>query len=133
MGNINRYIMDTLKPIVGKNVWPLICPLENKPSKFATFVVEYDRPGDYGDNSEMGWMHFVSIMFFKKSTSNKKPVNILDERKEIRKALIDAGFAVTQITYFHDTEGGYSYMTFSANIEEDVVDPPAEDEEDPDP
>lgn len=113
--------MQTLEPVVGKSVWPLVCPLEDKPKAFVTFVVEYDVPADYGDDTVLGWTHYVSICYFKKSVSNKKPANIIKERSDIRAALIEAGFSVTRITYFHDMEEGYSELVFSVNIQEDDV------------
>ena len=127
-GNINRYLINTLKPITGKNIWPLICPYENKPDKYIIFIVEYDAPGDHGDNSEYGWLHFVSVLFFKRSSSKNKPANIINERSEIRRRLIEAGFSVTRIQYFHDTETGYSQLEFSVNIPEEDTEEVSQDE-----
>ena len=122
--NLNQYVEATLGDIVDGHIWPLVCPLEDKPTEFITYVHE-DYPDDYGDNRDEAWVYDIEINWYKLGSGSHtkqvslKPANYLRAREQIRSALTDAGFTVSRILYNHESDTGYTHLTFLAWIEEE--------------
>ena len=116
--NINQYIESTLSDMVGGNIWPLMCPLENQPNEFITYAPEDDAADDFGDNDEQEWVYSMEINWFKRGASRTKPANYIKARRDIRTRLKAAGFTVTRFMYHHESDTGFTRLTCLAWIEE---------------
>ena len=46
--NVNQKIENALSDLAAGNIWPLACPLEEKPNTFAVYMIERTTPADYG-------------------------------------------------------------------------------------
>lgn len=117
--NVNQKIEEALSEMVKGNIWPLSCPLEVSPDEFIIYLPEKDIPADFGDDDNHEWVHFMEVNWFKKGES-RKPVNYIQERKQIRFLLKKAGFSVTGILPCYEKETGYTHLIFLCDIcEED--------------
>ena len=94
--NVNQKIENALSDLVAGNIWPLACPLEEKPNTFAVYMIERTTPADYGDDSHSEWIQHLEITWFSRSASGskRKPVNYLAAEEKIIAALETAGFTV---------------------------------------
>ena len=110
--SINQNIERALSAIV-PNIWPLVCPEEKPPKEYIVYNPEIDVPEDFGDNEIGEWVHFAQVHFFTKS-------NYLNKRTKIRKALIQAGFLVSDITTIYENDSGYYHLCFSCCKEENM-------------
>lgn len=117
--NINQYIESLLSGYVEGNIWPLVCPLENKPNEFIVYGPEDDSPEDSGDDEDQAWVYRLEINWYKRGPSKTKPANYIKARRDIRDILRHAGFTVTNIMYYHESDTGFTRLTFLAWIEED--------------
>lgn len=59
--NVNQKIETALSDMVSGNIWPLNCPLENKPDIFIVYEPEKEIPDDFGDDQEGEWIHQMAI------------------------------------------------------------------------
>lgn len=112
--SVNQIIESALRNMV-TSIWPLVCPEEKPPKEYIVYNPEIDVPEDYGDNAAGEWVQYMQVHLFTKS-------NYLKKRKEIRKALKDAGFLVSDITTMYEKDSGYYHLCFSCNIEENMED-----------
>ena len=117
--NINQYIESTLSDYVGGRIWPLLCPMEQQPNEFITYGPDDDSPEDFGDDDDEAWVYRMEINWYKRGASKLKPANYIRARQEIRSRLKAAGFEITNILYAHETDTGFTRLTFLAWIEED--------------
>ena len=117
--NINQYIESILSSYVNGNIWPLVCPLENRPNEFIVYGPEDDSSEDFGDDNDEAWVYRMEFNWFKRGVSKTKPANYIKARREIRAILKDAGFTVTNILYYHENDTGFTRVTFLAWIEEE--------------
>lgn len=115
--NVNQKIEKALSEIVNGNIWPLSCPLEEKPDKWITYLPELETPSLQGDDEDLEWTHYIQIHWFAKGQ-----VNYMGARREIRSLLRGAGFSVTDIVYHYETDTGITHLIFSCNIVEDDMD-----------
>jgi hypothetical protein len=60
----------------------------------------------------------MEVNWYKKDGS-RSPVNYVRERKQIREALKEAGFTVTNILYFFEKDTGYTHLAFMCFIMEE--------------
>lgn len=122
--NLNQHIEKALGDIVDGNIWPMVCPLEDKPTEFITYDHE-DHSDDFGDNEEEAWVYEVEVNWYKLGAGSRtkqvalKPANFIQARERIRTALKAAGFIVSKILYNHESDTGYTHLTFLAEIEEE--------------
>ena len=116
--NVNQKIENALSDMVDGNIWPLSCPLEVPPDEFITYLPEEEAPEDFGDNEDLEWVHYMQVHWFKRSES-RKPVNYINRRKQIRSALKDVGFSVSDIFTCYEKDTGYTHLVFSCNIREE--------------
>ena len=123
--NVNQKIENALSLMVNGNIWPLSCPLETKPDKWIIYIPEVENPSICADNYDIEWTHYMQVHWFAKGQAN-----YMSTRKEIRKLLRNAGFSVTDIDYYYETDStvtspsgtGITHLVFSCNIEEDDTD-----------
>ena len=116
--NVNQKIEKALSGMAGGNIWPLSCPLEELPGEYIVYLPELEAPEDFGDNADLAWSHHMQVHWFKKE-GQKKPVNYIAARKEIRRALKAAGFAMSEILVFFEKDTGYTHLVFVCSIEEE--------------
>lgn len=119
--NINQYIESVLSDMVDGNIWPLVCPEENKPSQFITYGSDYENPEDFGDNLESNedWVYHLEINWFGMGYMKMYAADYLTARNEMRDRLRNAGFTITQIPApFHEKDTGYTRLTILVSIEE---------------
>ena len=117
--NVNQKIEAALSEIVDERIWPLSCPLEEKPDEYIVYLPEEDYSADFGNDEEHAWMHRMEVNWYKKGSTKTKAVNYMGARKQIRGALKNAGFSVSNILYFFETDTGYTHLTFICSIQED--------------
>ena len=108
--NVNQILESALNPICA-NVWPITCLDDNGPAESITYNPEYEAAGTYADDQDQGWIHYMQVHFFTKK-------NYIKKRREIRQALRQAGFLVTEIATSYERESRYYHLTFSCYIEE---------------
>ncbi len=116
--NVNQKVETALSNLVNDNIWPLSCPLEEPPDEWIVYNPELEAPGDFGDDRDLEWVHYMQVHWFKRGTA-KSPVNYVGIRKAIRARLRDAGFTVSDITTLFENDTGITHLVFSCNIEED--------------
>ena len=122
--NVNQKIETALSDIVSGNIWPLNCPLENKPDIFIVYEPEKEIPDDFGDDQEGEWIHQMAITWFARpvseSGSSMKPVNYIRARKEIREKLEAAGFTMRNILPGYEKDTGYTTCILVCEIAEEL-------------
>lgn len=117
--NVNQKIEQALSEIVGGNIWPLSCPLENTPGEFIVYLPTEEHPEDFGDDRDLAWVHEMEVNWYKKGET-KKPVSYIKTRKKIRAALKKAGFCVQSIVPLYEKDTGYTSLVFTcSDIEEE--------------
>lgn len=122
--NINKKIMGALSELVDGHIWALSKPAEEDPDIYIVFNPELDAAEDFGDDEDLAWNQYMQVHWF-----GRGRVNYLQPRKQIRKALKEAGLIVDEITVIHEGEAGgktganskgWTHMVFSCNAEEDL-------------
>lgn len=116
--NVNRKIETALSDLVGNNIWPLSCPLEEPPDEWVVYNPELETSEEFGDDQDLEWMHYMQVHWFKRG-DGKRPVNYVGIRKTIRARLRDAGFSVSDIETLFEKDTGITHLVFLCNIEED--------------
>lgn len=116
--DVGEKIENALSEMVSGNIWPLSCPLESTPDEFIVYLSEDERPADFGDDQDLAWMHYMEVNWYKKG-KRSKPVSYESERKKIRTALKDAGFAISNIVPLFEKDTGYTHLVFLCSIQED--------------
>ena len=108
--NVNQKIENALSDLAAGNIWPLACPLEEKPNTFAVYMIERTTPADYGDDSHCEWIQHLEITWFSRSASGskRKPVNYLAAEEKIIAALETAGFTVKNSIPGYEGDTGYT-------------------------
>lgn len=69
--SVNQIIESALKPIC-PDVWPIVCPDDNKPAEYIAYNPEYEAPGTYADDQDQNWIHYMQVHFFTKKIISKK-------------------------------------------------------------
>ncbi len=116
--NVNQKIEAALSDLVGGNIWPLSCPLEELPGEWIVHNPELETPELHGDDADLEWVHYMQVHWFKRGNA-KSPVNYVGIRKTIRARLRDAGFSVSDIETLFEKDTGITHLVFSCNIEEE--------------
>ena len=113
--NVNQKIENALSDLAEGNIWPLACPLEEKPNTFAVYMIERTTPADYGDDSHCEWIQHLEITWFSRSASGskRKPVNYLAAEEKIIVALETAGFTVKNSIPGYEGDTGYTTCTIT--------------------
>lgn len=109
--SVNRKIEDALRSII-QNIWPLCCPEESKPEEYIVYNPEMEVPGVFADDTDLDWVHYMQIHFYTKQ-------DYTERRKMIRKRLRNAGFVVTDIDTFYESDTAYYHLCFSCYVEEE--------------
>lgn len=111
--NVNQKIENALSDLISGNIWPLACPLEEKPDTFAVYIVERMAPADYGDDAHKEWIQHLEITWFSRpaSGSKRKPVNYLTAEEQIITRLEKAGFTVKDSVPGYEKDTGYTTCT----------------------
>lgn len=111
--NVNQKIENALSDLISGNIWPLACPLEEKPDTFAVYIVERMAPADYGDDAHKEWIQHLEITWFSRpaSGSKRKPVNYLTVEEQIITRLEKAGFTVKDSVPGYEKDTGYTTCT----------------------
>lgn len=111
--NVNQKIENALSDLTSGNIWPLACPLEEKPDTFAVYIVERMVPADYGDDAHKEWIQHLEITWFSRtaSGSKRKPVNYLTAEEQIIARLEKAGFTVKDSVPGYEKDTGYTTCT----------------------
>lgn len=112
--NVNQKIEDALADLVNNNIWPLSCPKETPPEEWITYNPELETPRLFGDDTDLEWMHYMQLHWFKKGQQN-----YLQIRKKIRQRLREAGFTVTESVSMYEKDTKTTHLIISCNIEED--------------
>ena len=116
--NVNQKIEAALSDLVENNIWPLNCPLETLPDKWIVYNPELEMPGDFGDNEDLEWVHYMQVHWFQKG-DGKCAANCTRIRRTIRKRLKEAGFSLSDIVTLFEKNTGITHLVFSCNILED--------------
>ena len=67
----------------------------------------------FADDTDQEWLQHMQVHLYTKS-------NYTERRREIRKALREAGAVVTDIITLHEKDSGYHHLCFSCIFEEDM-------------
>lgn len=113
--DVNQKIEEALTGLVKGNIWPLSCPLEEKPDQWIVYRPETDQVSLRGDDEDLEWTHYVQVHWFAKGQ-----INYTDARKKIRSLLRKAEFSVTEIYCNYETDTKITHLVVSCNIEEDA-------------
>lgn len=105
---INQTIKKALEPF-GYPVKPDLYTGPEK--KWITFNEADNRAVMHGNNRPLGDLVSMQIHFFLPLTEN-----YLKERREIRKALLNAGFTYPVITMLTEDDTGYRHIIFECEI-----------------
>lgn len=109
--SVNRKIEECLRDEVS-NIWPLCCPEDSKPATYIVYNPELESAESFSDDEDEEWIHYMQIHLFTKG-------NYVTLRKNIRKKLRDAGFVMTNIETFYESDTGYNHLCFECWIEEE--------------
>ncbi|MCD7736964.1 MAG: DUF3168 domain-containing protein [Lachnospiraceae bacterium] len=118
---VNQKIESALSELVNGNIWPLVCPLETEPAQWITYQPELEAPEEFGDDTDLEWVHYMQIHWFAKSDGGGKgAADYIAARSEIRNRLKTAGFCIESFTqtYEHDTRT--THMVCCCNIIEEM-------------
>lgn len=110
--NVNETIEGALAGTV-PDIWPLICPQEHPPEEYIVYNPELEEAALFADNQDREWVQHMQVHYFTKG-------NYIKKRGDIRRALREAGFLVTDITTLHEKDSGYHHLCFSCSIEENM-------------
>lgn len=108
--SINEIIERTLSGIC-TDIWPDVCPEENGPDEYITYNYETQSAEVFADDVDQEWVYYLQIHYFTKG-------NYLEKKKEIRSALREQGFLVTDIQPMYEKDTRYYHLVFSCQIEE---------------
>ena len=121
--NVNQKIEQALSDIVNGNIWPMNCPLENKPDTFIVYESAKETPDDFGDDREGEWIYQIEISWFSRPASRSggsaKPVNYLKAREQMRAKLKAAGFVLSNIIPGYEADTGYTTCIITCEITEE--------------
>ena len=109
--NVNQMIEKVLVKVTS-NIWPLVCPLEDKPDKYIVYNSELDEAAYFADDQEQEWIQNMQIHLYKRD-------DYMEERKKIRRLLKSIGFTVTHIYSDYETSTKYYHLCFECHIEEE--------------
>ena len=110
--NANQKVENAISRLVDGKIWPLACPLEEKPDTFAVYMIERTTPADYGDDVHGEWVQHLEVTWFSRAVAGgKKPVNYLAAEEKIIAALDQAGFTVKKSTPGYEKDTGYTTCT----------------------
>ena len=111
--NANQRIERALSGLVNGKIWPMCCPLEEKPDTFAVYLIERTAPADYGDDVHGEWVQHMEVTWFSRPAAGgkKKPVNYLNAEEQIVAALEHAGFTVKNSVSGYEQDTGYTTCT----------------------
>lgn len=112
--NINQTIEEALKDVV-PYIWPLCAPEDSAPETYIVYAPELEKPELYADDEDQEWVHYMRINLFQK----KEKGSYLELRKKIREKLREAGFTLTDILTFYESETGYYHLCFECYLEEE--------------
>lgn len=106
---VNQKIIEALKPFE----IPVIPDVyEGNEKEYCTFNYADDRGGDFGDNKPLTDIAYMQIHYF---APLKK--DYLKKKREIRKALFEAGFTYPEVTENNEYENGIRHLVFECEIE----------------
>ena len=109
--SVNQKIEEALSPIVS-NIWPMHCPKSPKPDLYIVYNPELESAETFGDDQDEEWVQYMQVHLFIKG-------NYIDLRAKIRSRLRNAGFTVTNIQTFYESDTGYNHLCFECWIEEE--------------
>lgn len=112
--NVNQRIEKALSGYVDGNIWPLSCPLNERPDKWITYNPEIEEAELYADDTDLEWGQYMQVHWFAKGQ-----VNYITARKEIRSLLQEAEFSVTDIDQDYEEDTGITHLVFSCNTIEE--------------
>ena len=107
--NVNKLIIDTLKPLV-PDVVPDVYTGTNK--TYITFNYADDRAAIFADNEPQIDIASMQIHLFMPDTLN--PMTL---KKQIRSKLFRAGFSYPEITRVHEDDTKLNHIIFECDIE----------------
>lgn len=108
--NVNQKIEEALSPLI-KKIWPMYCPEDPKPDLYAVYNSELDEVGLFGDDQDEEWVHHMQVHLFTKK-------DYMEIRSQIRERLRAAGFTMTNIATFYESDTEYYHLCFECWIEE---------------
>lgn len=108
--SVNEAIEGALSGIV-PNIWPLTCPWEHPPEEYMVYNPELEEAVLFADNQDWEWVQHMQVHYFTKG-------NYITKRRNIRRALRESGFLVTDIITLHEKDSGYHHLCFSCSTEE---------------
>lgn len=109
--NINLRIESALCDVT-QNIWPLCCPLEEKPEEYIVYNPELETPEMYADDEGDGWTQYMQVHLYTK-------YDYTEQRKKIRKNLNESGMVVTDIDTGYEKATKYYHLCFSCYAEEE--------------
>ena len=110
--SVNERIELALAQIVPK-ICPSGCPTERPPTEYLVYNPELEEAAVFADDTDQEWLQHMQVHLYTKS-------NYTERRREIRKALREAGAVVTDIITLHEKDSGYHHLCFSCIFEEDM-------------
>lgn len=107
--NVNKLIIDTLKPLV-----PDVVPTKytGTNTTYITFNYEDDRAVEFADDAPIIDVAYTQIHLFCPRTFNFNNL-----KKQIRSALFKAGFSYPSVTILYEDETEINHIIFQCEIE----------------
>jgi hypothetical protein len=90
--------------------------------RYFTFNCADDRGTDFGDNKPGGNVLSMQVHYVLPWKDGTKEINYLKEKKEIRKALFEAGFTYPRVTVLLDKTNNIRHLVYECEIEEKMED-----------
>lgn len=114
---VNQKINSAVSDLVKGKAWPNTYPKEEEPNEYIVYYPLEEVPSDYGDDSDLTWVHFMAVHWIKKGN-----VNYTKIRNDLRSRLEGAGFNVTQIVPGYDHDSKTTHVIVNCNIIEEDFD-----------
>lgn len=108
--SVNAKIEAALKGLA-ESINPMVCPDESPPEEYIVYNPEVVRPDDFGDNCANEWVAYMQVHYFCRG-------NYLKKERQIRKALLAAGFSISESVTIYDRESKYNHTCISCSMEE---------------
>jgi len=106
--NVNQIVISALNKIT--TPYPNVCPLSPLPNEYITFNYADERPALWADGQDLYDETTIQVHYFTKG--NPQP-----NKKAIRKALRECGFAILSTQEFYEDDTGYTHIVVEAWIE----------------
>lgn len=109
--NINQIVEAALTGITD-HIWPAVCPEAEPPDKYIVYNPIMETPGLYAEDQDENWVYDMQIHLYTRE-------NYLQDKKQIKEKLRNAGFVLDNIETLYEKDSGYYHICFECSIEEE--------------